>query len=363
MRICVIGPVPPLPGGVSQHNHRLIEALRSAGHDVDVVTWRSQYPPLLYRGPRTDATDAEAGAERLLVWWNPLTWWAARRRAAPCDVIVLHWITPFHVLAYRAIVARRRARAVVVVHNAFPHEPFPFTKLLTRWFLGTVDGAVAHSRAVADDLARMVPGLTVAVSPLPPNLPLTPRPLPPHPPLRLLFFGLIRPYKGLDVALGAVRRLRDEGIDVTLTVAGVSWEPIERWTKAAADLGISDGVVLRGGYVPDAEVQELFASHHIVVAPYKTASQSAIVPLAQAAGRPVVATDVGGLAETVGDGVDGILVPPDDAAALADGIRRAADALDELGRNAPAKVSSWAAIASLVTGFASTAGSSDGSLT
>jgi glycosyltransferase involved in cell wall biosynthesis len=92
----------------------------------------------------------------------------------------------------------------------------------------------------------------------------------------------------------------------------------------------------------------MFASHHIVVAPYKTASQSAIVPLGQAAGRPVVATDVGGLAETVSDGVDGILTPAGNAQGFADGIRRAAGMLEELARNTPAKVSSWDTIAALV---------------
>jgi glycosyltransferase involved in cell wall biosynthesis len=101
-------------------------------------------------------------------------------------------------------------------------------------------------------------------------------------------------------------------------------------------------------YVPDEELTDLLARHHLVVLPYRSATQSGIVPLAHAAGRPVVATAVGGLVESVRDGVDGVLVPPDDAAALADGLERAAVDLAALAAGAAAVSTSWDDVATAV---------------
>jgi glycosyltransferase involved in cell wall biosynthesis len=100
--------------------------------------------------------------------------------------------------------------------------------------------------------------------------------------------------------------------------------------------------------VPDPKVQELFASHHVVLVPYRTAPQSAIVPLAYAAGRPVAATRAGGLAVQVVEGVTGALAPPDDAAGLADAVERVLADLEATARGARERAPAWSSVVEAV---------------
>jgi glycosyltransferase involved in cell wall biosynthesis len=154
-------------------------------------------------------------------------------------------------------------------------------------------------------------------------------------------FGHVRSYKGIDLVLEAMQLLDAEGLTTTLTVAGQFWQPVEPWEHAVADLGLADRVQLRDGYVPDVALDPLFAEHHLVVTPYRTASQSGVVPLAAAAGRPSIVTPVGGLPEQVVDGVDGVVADAVTAAALAGAIARAANDLDRLAEGALAMTTTW----------------------
>jgi glycosyltransferase involved in cell wall biosynthesis len=268
-------------------------------------------------------------------------------------VVVMTWITPFHALPYWVMMrAARPARVTAVVHNATPHEKLPFQRRLTRWVLGRCDGLVAHSATVADELAELAPEVEVHVAPLPPLVQVQARPLPPREPgsdgLRVLFFGFVRPYKGVDVALEAIALLRDRGLHVSLTVAGEFWEPLEPWYARVHRLGLDDRVDVRPGYVSDAAVDELLASHHAVVMPYRSATQSGVVPLAMAAERPVVASAVGGLAEFVTEGVNGTLAEPGDASSLADAIERCALKLEPLAANTRGCLTTWEAVSDAV---------------
>src|SRR5690606_38350804 len=117
-----------------------------------------------------------------------------------------------------------------------------------------LSGALSHASSVTDELLALAPKVSVATVAHPPNLPVHRSPLPDGPPWRLLFLGHLRPYKGLDVALGAMRHLVDAGLDVRLDVAGNPWRPPEEWRERAEALGVSDHVHFRFGYVPDEEI-------------------------------------------------------------------------------------------------------------
>jgi glycosyltransferase involved in cell wall biosynthesis len=179
---------------------------------------------------------------------------------------------------------------------------------------------------------------------IPPLVELGPTPLPPGPPWRLLFFGFVRPYKGLELAIDAVAALSQRGVPVELTVAGLFWGPVGPWRERVSAAGLDGVISLRPGYVPDDEVPGLFAAHHIVVVPYRSASQSAIVPLAYAAGRPVAATNVGGLAGQVAEGVSGALALSEDPPGLADAVERVLADLERLARNATEHAPTWPAV-------------------
>ncbi len=238
--------------------------------------------------------------------------------------------------------------AVAVVHNVRPHEWFPLASLLTSWALGPVRGAVLHSSAVASELRLVTGVVNTAVVPHPPNLLVTAAPLPPFPPYRLAFVGYVRPYKGLDIAIESIRILRDRGMKVSLTVAGEFWDPVDRWVQLVDRMGVQEAVELKPGYLPDDELVGLLSRHHAIVVPYRSASQSGIVPLAYAAGRPVVATAVGGLPEVVIEGETGALASAANGTAFAEATARLLGDIENLAVGASRASGSWADVASAV---------------
>jgi glycosyltransferase involved in cell wall biosynthesis len=240
--------------------------------------------------------------------------------------------------------AAGRVPSVAFVHNAIPHEQRAFDRTFTTMVLRRLSGAVVHSQAVADDIVALVPSLRTEVIAMPPLVEHEAAPLPLAPPYRLLFFGFVRPYKGLDIALDAVRMLLDRGHPVQLTVAGEFWQPVEEWRDQVAQRGLTSAVVLRPGYVSDEQIGDLFAEHHLVIAPYRSASQSAVVPMAFHAGRAVVVTDVGGLAEDVTDGVNGTVAPAGDPTAFAAAVERALAVLPDLTGKAASERRGWDAV-------------------
>ena len=344
MRILFVGPVPPLRGGIAQHGARLIEAFR-ATHQVDVTTWKALYPKLLYKhdqyDPKAQALD---GADPALSWWNPMSWRGTGRFGRDHDLVVLPWVTPFHAVACRTIAKNASPTpAVAIVHNALPHEPMPMQRSLTRSGLGAMRGFVVHSGSVQRALTELLPATDSELVPHPPNLELAPTPMPPAKPLRLLFLGFVRAYKGLDIALDAMGAMCSRGADVTLTVAGEFWDSLEDWRARVRDKGLVDRVDLRPGYQSDEVMAKLLADHHILVAPYRSATQSGVVPLAHAAGRPVVATDVGGLREQVGSA--GAIAAPEDPDRFAEAIGTVAEDLEAFGVRAEQSASSWEDVA------------------
>lgn len=339
MRISVVGPAHPYKGGGARHTTELAHRLTAVGHEVSVESWRSQYPTLLYPGnrqtlpPDPPDTDAPAypAARHRLAWYQPMGWWSVGRRAGrDSDLVIFAVLTPFQAPPYLGILAGvgNRARTVALCHNVLPHERGPLDNVLMRALLRRVDTVVTHSpeqqnlaQSLLDDSAA---GPRMAE--LPPHLPGTGRPPVSTTPdttdvqHHLLFFGIVRPYKGVDVLLRAFA----EGAppNVTLTVAGEFWsQQAAELGALAAELGISERVEFRQGYVPDTELAELFARADALVLPYRTATATQNVWLAHARGVPVIATRAGTLPGHVTEGVDGLLCDPGDPVDLARALR------------------------------------------
>lgn len=360
LRITYLGPMPPLRGGIPQHGARLVEGLVALGHDVTVESWQALYPRRLYPVATVSAEEAarpaftrppaELRAE--LHWAKPWSWWSAGRRARRGDLVVFPWWVPAQAPAVRAFLAAAGdVPRVGMIHDVVLPGRHRGDLRLARLGLGPMTGAVVHNAHVGSQIHDLLPHLTpdrlIAVD-HPPNLPLTPQPLPPRPPLRLLLFGHVRSYKGLDLVLEAMTLGDRSGLDTRLTVAGQFWQPIGPWYQRIRAMGLADRVDLRSGYVPDDELADLFADHHLVLTPYSTASQSGVVPLATAAGRPSVVTPVGGLPEQVTDGVDGTVATDVSAGALADAIARAAADLDHLAAGTQRDRATWVDVARAV---------------
>lgn len=351
MEIAYVGPVPPLMGGIAQHGARLTEALEEMGAIVHIYSWASQYPRLLYRGPwsKRGPAPSPGRVSFALRWWDPSSWWRVGRRARDADLLVMPWVSPVTALAYRVVLAAASPTpSVFVVHNLRPHEARPGDRVLTRWVLRRARGALFHSAPDATTMRSWEPHVRVRVVDHPPNLPMSTNPAPDPPPYRLLFFGHVRAYKGLDTALESLRYLLDEGLPVELTVAGHFWEPVARWQDRIMAEDLGSVVSLKPGYVPDDEVGALFSDHHIVVAPYRSATQSGIVPLARAAGRPVVITNVGALSDSISEGIDGEMSPPEDPQSFASAIERVIERMGRPALPGDAAEASWTDVARAV---------------
>ncbi|CAM3209067.1 glycosyltransferase [Rhodothermus bifroesti] len=337
-RIVVIGPVAPYRGGIAHFSEALGRALQERGHVVHALSFRRQYPRWLFPGQQQTEPEPAMSAMPATYVIDPLQPWTwqraarAARQLAP-DLVVFQYWMPFFAPAYGVIsscLKRWAVPTVALVHNALPHERHAFDKRLSRFFLKRCTARLVLSQTVAQQLQQL--GVSVEaqlVHPIdfrygpPQSKPEARRRLglPLEAPV-LLFFGFVRPYKGLEVLLEAMPAVQAALPGVQLVVAGEFYEDAARYQERLQALGLKDSVSVHRRYIPESEVAWYFSAADLVVQPYLSATQSGVVPMAFHFERPVVVTAVGGLPEVVPDEVAGFVVPPGDAEALAAAIVR-----------------------------------------
>ena len=340
MKIIILGTAWPYRGGLSAFNERLAHEYQTNGHDVEVVTFTLQYPSFLFPGKTqysSEPTPEGLKITRMLNAINPLSWLRTGlyiRRQRPDLVITKFWL-PFMAPALGTtlrIAKRKGIRRIAILDNLIPHEKRPGDRLFAKYFVGSVDGMVAMSKSVLADADLFDPKHK------------KPRMFCPHPlydhygealtrkealdliGLResqryVLFFGFIRDYKGLDLLLDAMADERMEHMGVKLIVAGEFYGDPKPYMDQLRRLDIDSRVVMHTDFIPDHEVNRYFCAADLVVQPYKTATQSGVTQIAFHFDKPMVVTNVGGLAEIVPDGKVGFVVEPD-AQQIADAIVR-----------------------------------------
>ncbi len=327
MRITLIGPAFPWRGGIPLLVTDLAHRLTAAGHRVTLRTWTRQGPARLLPAQRHPLATPESGIYPTicdpLSWRNPAHWRrAGRRSAAESELVVLVHYTRVQAVALAAVAryARPQARVVLICANAVPHEPRPGDPGLLALLADSVHAILVHTPAERAALTRLT-DRPVTVAALPPHLPAGAPgadPDPDRPRRRLLFFGKIRPYKGLDLLLHALARIPE----VQLTVVGEVYRGGVELTALIARAGLRDRVVVHPGYLPAERIPELFAGVDALVLPYRTATASQLVALAHEHGLPTVATRVGNFPDVVTDGVDGLLCAPGDVDDLERALRQ-----------------------------------------
>lgn len=332
MHLSFLSAFPPYRGGIAQFSAALVRELRKQ-HAVDAFTFTRQYPGLLFPGTSQFDTGPvdQVQARRVLDSINPLSWkrTAQRMLEAKPEVAVLRYWMPFFAPAMGTVAGQLRrqgVKVVTIVDNALPHEPRFFDKPLTRWFLGRNDGLVAMTQAVKTDILSLQPEARLHVMPHPlydhfgsampadearrkVGLPADAR--------VLLFFGLIRSYKGLDLLIESLRYLDPRH---HLVIAGEPYGDLSGYQRQIDASPLKDNIHLHARFIADAEVPAFFGAADAVVLPYRSATQSGITAMAFHFGVPVVATDVGGLKEALHSGRAGILVREVSAPAIAEGI-------------------------------------------
>jgi glycosyltransferase involved in cell wall biosynthesis len=342
MKIAVVGPTHPYKGGVAAHTTQTAHELEAAGHDVQLISWSRLYPNRLYPGEQgvpdggPDLPPFER-TTRPLRWDRPWSWWSTGRSLRGFDLVVIVVVVPVQVpalwvLAKATSRGRSRPRIVVIGHNVVPHETHPGGEWLMTRMLRAVDGVLVHSAEQAD-LARGLGVSSVTVAPLAPHLP-GGLPVPsgreramarptrsPESGVRVLALGMVREYKGYDLLLEAARAVPG----VSVTIAGEQWgDAGERVRTLATDPALAGRVQVQAGYVAGVDVPGLLADHDVLALPYRHATASQNVFLGHAHGLPVLATTVGTFPGEVRDGLDGLLVPPNDVPALTAALSRLA---------------------------------------
>lgn len=339
-KITVLGPAHPYRGGLAAIMETMARIFARRGAQVTVETFTVQYPSFLFPGKsQTVSTPPPADLRivRSVNTVNPFNWlrvgWRLRRERP--DVVLLKYWTPFMAPGFGTIarLARRNGHTKVLcqIDNVEPHEHHIVDRPFNRYFLRSVDGFVYMSEQVHREL-RAYTDAPALFSPHPmfehfgdpvPRAEACARlgidPQCGH----VLFFGLIRDYKGLDILLDAWALLKGRGATAgrRLLVAGEFYTDPQPYVERIERLGLRDEVVLRGSFVPDDEVKYWFSAADSLVLPYRTATQSGVTQIAYRFGVPMIVTDVGGLPEIVPDGRAGFVCRPE-ASSLASALGR-----------------------------------------
>ncbi len=332
MKVIILGSAHPLRGGLASYNERLAREFIRQGHSVQIYTFSLQYPEFLFPGT-SQYSDAPAPDDLYIHVKvnsvNPLNWYTVGKEIAKlnADLLIVKFWLPFMgpclgTIA-RLVKKNGKTKVISILDNIIPHEKRIGDFALAKYFVNSVDGFIAMSDSVLQDLSKFNDD--------------KPRLFSPHPlfdnfgeainkveayeklglPINeeyILFFGFIRDYKGLDLLLQAMADERVRNLNVKLIVAGEFYTDSKPYAEMIDQLGIRDKLILRTDFIPDNEVRNYFCAADMVVQPYKHATQSGVTQICYHFDRPMLVTNVGGLPEIVPHGKVGYVVEPNPTA-------------------------------------------------
>jgi glycosyltransferase involved in cell wall biosynthesis len=346
-KIVILGSAYPLRGGLASFKERLCQAFNENGDVARIVTFSLQYPSLLFPG-KTQFSDSEKpdlDIEVSVNSINPFNWLKIGKRIQKekPDILIFKYWTPFMAPCFGTIAQivkkNRHTKIITIVDNLIPHERHFYDAFLTNYFITPIDACIAMSKSVYDDIERFDPKKTKK---------LTPHPiydnygekLPQKEALQqlglednytyFLFFGFIRSYKGLDLLIDAFADARLREFPVKLLVAGEFYENEKPYLDAIQQYNLSENIILRTNFIPNEAIKNYFCAADLIVQPYKNATQSGVTQIGYHFEKPMLVTNVGGLAEIIPNGKVGYVVEPakeDIADALLDFLKNKPDFL------------------------------------
>lgn len=315
-KIIIVGPAWPLRGGIANFNEALCRSFQDAGADIQIVSFSLQYPSFLFPGKSQNESDTRSNPglpiKPLINSVNPISWIKTARyinNQKPDYLIVRYWL-PFMAMALGSVLRLidKNICVIALVDNAIPHEKRVGDKSLTQYFINSCHGFVAMSKSVLSDIAQFTNS--------------TQKRFVPHPVYNIygqkihksdarkhlkikaedkviLFFGFIRKYKGLSLLLEALADKRLAEMNAKLLIAGEFYEDATPYKHAIEQLNLNDRIILHDHFIPANQVANYFCAADLVAQTYLTATQSGVTQIAYHFGRPMLVTDVGGLAEIV----------------------------------------------------------------
>jgi len=323
-KIVLIGPVYPYRGGIAHFTSNLAQTFRENGYDLTVISFSKQYPKWLYPGKddkNFSIGRSVANAEYILSPLNPFDWLRTIRRIKDLkpDLVILQWWTTFWSFSTHALLSDLKKANIptkIIIHNAFPHEGKKVDKLLARYALGDATRFVVMNKQEEAKIGALVKGASIQLVPLPIYRPFDSEVISKSEARKTLglaedkkvglFFGFVRPYKGLGVLLDAIKILKDENKldDYCFVIAGEFWHDKKQYMDAIKAYGIEDHIVVRDEYIPDDQAGTYFLAADFFIAPYTAGTQSGALKMAMAYSLPcVVSSGISQAESVVPDGI------------------------------------------------------------
>lgn len=336
MKIAMLSTFYPFRGGIAQFNANLYEVLKKE-NEVLAYTFKRQYPNFLFPGKTQYVTPDDNARPiesiQMLDTANPLTYFKTARqinREKPDILIMKYWMSYFapSLGTVANKVRKNGTKAITVLDNVIPHEQKFFDKPLTTWFLKQNDGFIAMSESVQNDLLSLYPKAKSILKPHPlynhfgdkvevikarKSLEIDPNKK------TILFFGLIRDYKGLDLLIDAVSMLDDS---YQLIIAGETYGSFDKYGEHIKKANNPGRIKVFNRYISDNEVPLFFSAADVCVLPYRSATQSGITSIAYHFELPLIATNTGGLKESIEKPGVGLMIPEISASSIAETIEQ-----------------------------------------
>ncbi len=322
MKIAFLSPFYPYRGGIAQFSDSLFTELRK-DHQIKAFTFSRQYPKFLFPGTSQYVLDTDIKknifTEKVLDSINPFTFGKTARLISeymPELVLISYWM-PFFAPSLGRVakkLKKKNIKVISILHNVIPHEPRIGDKALTKYFLNRISGAIVLNEKSKNDLLSLKPDIKYTVQSHPlydhygekidQNEAKEKLGIPENKKV-ILFFGLIRDYKGLNLLIEAMAKLDDS---YYLVVAGEAYGDFGKYEGRIKELKLENRVKLNIKYIPDSDVPLYFSASDVCILPYLSGTQSGITGIAYHFDLPVIVTDVGGLKEMVEDGKTGLVV-------------------------------------------------------
>jgi len=325
LKIFIIGPAFPLRGGPAQFNENLCLELNKEGHDAQIISYKLQYPNFLFPGSSQFEKSGSAPhgikIHTILNTINPFNWLMVARfiRKQKPDFILFRYWLPFFGPCLGTIgkLVRSHTKVLALTDNIIPHEKRIGDHIFTKYFVKNCDGFIAMSKVVLNDLSIFTQNLNKAYSPHPMyqnygdpiSIDLARKKLNLNPQDKIiLFFGLIRHYKGLDILLEAFAAPEIKKQGIKLLIAGEFYDDKNFYLQLIKKLNLQDHVIVHDKFIPNDEVRDYFCASNLVAQTYRNATNSGVTMVGYFYEKPMLVTNVGGLSEIVPNEVCGYVV-------------------------------------------------------
>jgi glycosyltransferase involved in cell wall biosynthesis len=316
-KVIIIGSAWPLrAGGLATFNERLAKQFIQEGFDTSIYTFSLQYPSFLFPGSTqlsNEPAPTHLKIKACINSINPLNWLKVGnelRKLKPDYIVVRFWMPffgPCLGTILKLVNRNKFTQIICIADNVIPHEKRMGDTFLTKYFFSSIHRFVTMSEKVNQDLKTFThkPSINI-VHPIYDNFGdiISKEEARKHLALPvneniILFFGFIRKYKGLDLLLEAMNNPIIREANIKLLIAGEFYDNKEEYETIISKYNLTNSLYLRTQFIDNSEVKYYLGAADFVIQPYKHATQSGVTPLAYHFEKPMLVTNVGGLANLV----------------------------------------------------------------